>query len=176
MFNGPRGKQVRRDKPPEWARAWILDIRNVKASFNCINAAVATGVIAAVIAVAAIIVGGIALGHYDSLTGVKAYVGSGRMLSSPFSASLDAAGAPLTLTLTNALITGGGYARGVDYAIYSTTAQPHVVSIDLGALGTTWDGTNRIATLGGAPGDGFTFRVLGDSLISLGSVNNVAFS
>ena len=61
-----------------------------------------------------------------------------------------------------------------EYAIYSRTAFAHTITIAAGA--STWNGADKIATFGGAIGDGFKFRVLDTNLIAVTSNTNVAFS
>lgn len=60
-----------------------------------------------------------------------------------------------------------------NYDIYSTTAFTHNITLSGGA---TWDGSNTVATYGGAIGDGFSFKVVSSTVIVVTSNTNVAFS
>lgn len=91
---------------------------------------------------------------------------------SPLVHYLDSTAGPLTMTLPNDL---SAYVGKV-YRIRSRSAQPHVVRISTGGDNPTWDGTNTLATFGGAIGDGMVFEVVSKDRIVLDPVTNVAFS
>lgn len=107
------------------------------------------------------------------LTGVQ-YVSSGQIQTSYMVQSLSGAGAPLAMVMPNDLV----HYVGKQFHIYSTTAQPHVIEIGAGSISTSWTaiGVNRIATFGGAIGDGISFHVGTDKRIIVTNTNNVVFS
>jgi len=78
--------------------------------------------------------------------------------------------AVLAMTLSDADIAA---MSGREFAIYSETANAHTITLSGSA---TWDGTNQIATLGGAIGDGLSFRVLPSGALTVTSTTNVVFS
>lgn len=112
---------------------------------------------------------GIAIANYGLYA--TNHVASGPILNRPFTHSLAGA-APLAMTLPNDL---SNYI-GREFKIYATTAQAHTVTIQPGALTTTWDGANTIATFGGAVGDGLTFVVTAIDKIAVISTTNIVFS
>ena len=96
---------------------------------------------------------------------------NGPLPDNPLSGHLDSS-IPLVLTLPNDL----QHYVGRTYAYYSRSAQPHVIQIESGTLVTTWDGTNKKATFGGAKGDGIVFHVYDRNAIAIVSNTNVVFS
>ena len=104
-------------------------------------------------------------------TDAKEYTDDAIISTTPFSGHIVAT-TPITLSLPNDLL---NYV-GKTFTIYTRTAQPHVISIEVGTLDTTWDGTNKVATFGGAKGDGIVFHVLDRNRISVISNTNVNFS
>jgi len=139
---------------------------------NCISAIVALSIIAVIAAIVAIYFGAIATNGVARLETAQSYLTSGVIRHAPYAAHLDSSAAPLGMTLPNDL---SDYI-GKQYAVYSTTAQPHTITIDGGVLTTTWDGVNTIATFGGAVADGLTFRVIAKNRIAILPPTNVAFS
>lgn len=96
---------------------------------------------------------------------------SGAIANRPHSVAIDGT-SPVAATLPNDLL---NYV-GRTFYMYSVSAQPHTITILAGTLATTWDGTNTIATLGGAIGDGVTFHVLARDKIVIISNTNAIFS
>ena len=96
---------------------------------------------------------------------------NGPLPDSPLSGHLESS-VPLVLTLPNDL----QHYVGRTFVYYSRTAQPHVIQIESGTLVTTWDGTNKKATFGGAKGDGIVFHVYDRNAIAIVSNTNVVFS
>jgi len=109
----------------------------------------------------------------SNVTAAQSYVTSGPIRPSPYTIFLDSTAAPIAMTLPNDL---SSYNVGEEYTVLSRSAQPHTITIEAGALGTTWDGVNKVATFGGAKGDGLIFHVLAKDLVQVTFVNNVAFS
>jgi hypothetical protein len=131
-------------------------------------------IFAVILSIGAAVVAGIAIGIGTSYRGQFVYTQNDVIKTSPHNLVLGAAGAPLSMTLPNDLT----QYRGRTYRLYSATAQPHSVTIEVGALSTAWDGAggNRVATLGGAVGDGLTFYVLDSDKIVVEHAQNVVFS
>lgn len=139
---------------------------------NCLEFSVATAVLGALVAVAAIIMAGFAIGYAQRDAKLQTYVASSAIVNSPFQHALDATAAPLAMVLPNDL---SDYV-GKTYQIYSRSNQPHTVTIAAGSLTTTYDGVNTIATFGGAIGDGFTMFVLDKNRVVILHSVNIAFS
>ena len=76
------------------------------------------------------------------------------------------------MTLPNDL----GHLVGIRFRVWSRTAQPHTIRIAAGGLNPTFDGTNKLATFGGAIGDGFVFEVIDRNRIVVEPVRNVVFT
>lgn len=91
--------------------------------------------------------------------------------SSPYAIRIDGT-APVATVLPNDL---QAYV-GRTFYVYSLSAQAHTITITAGTLTSTWDGTNTVATFGGAIGDGMTFHVLSRDRIVIVSNTNVVFS
>ena len=85
---------------------------------------------------------------------------------------IDSAVNPIGLTLANDM---RPYVGKV-YRIWSLTAQAHTVSITTGQSVSTFTGGTRIATFGGAIGDGFVFEVISANHAVVISSTNVVFS
>ena len=102
---------------------------------------------------------------------LASYTTSGEIKNTPYKIRLDGA-APLAMTLPNDL---SAYVA-VTYSIFAGTAQAHTITIPAGTYSTTFDGTNTIATFGGAVGDGIMIEVIGKDKIVIISNTNVAFS
>lgn len=149
-----------------------MDDKPTKRKWNLAGCVCATSIVSVIIAIAAVIMATITVINQGNLTGVESRETSGEIRPTPFATSLDSTAAPIAMTMPNDVSAFAGATR----AIYSTTSQPHTVTISAGALGTTWDGVNLVATFGGAPGDGFEYRVLAKDLIVVTSVKNVVFS
>lgn len=149
------------------------EVRMRKHRRNCIGGMVA-GVIAGVaIAIAALILALQAHSSVGDLVNVQFVDTSGEIKPTPYNLVLSSSAAPTAHTLPNDLTPY----IGATYSIHSSTAQPHTITIDAGSLTSTWDGTNTIATFGGAIGDGLTFRVIAkDRIVVIPSPTNVAFS
>lgn len=132
-----------------------------------------TSLIAFVVAAVAIILGAVAIGEAGNLSSQRVYETSIDIQPTPYQIGLGSdSGGALLMTLPNDMYNFVGRR----YTINSLNAQMHTVTIDSGTLATTWDGVNKIATFGGAKGDGFTFVVLEKDLIRIESVTNVVFS
>ena len=106
--------------------------------------------------------------YKDSIASVTT---SGQIPNTPYKIRLDGASA-LAMTLPNDL---SGYV-GATYVISAGTAQTHTVTIQPGIYSTTFDGTNTIASWGGAVGDLIQIEVIGKDRIVVTSNVNVAFS
>ena len=117
------------------------------------------------------VLSGIALGQalYTSSTAVL--TSAGTLPSSPYALRLDGT-TPVAALLPNDL---HNYV-GRTFYLYSLSAQAHTVTISAGTLTTTWDGSNTVATFGGAIGDGLAFHVLDRDKIVVVSNTNVVFS
>ena len=132
---------------------------------------VGTLVFVFVIAIAAVVLSGIALNYALYGTRFQRYTTSGTILNSPFAVYLDNT-SPLAMTLPNDL---SNYV-GRTFTVISQSAQPHTVTLSSGTLTPTWDGVNNIATFGGAIGDGLTFHVFDRDKIAVTSNTNIVFS
>ena len=104
-------------------------------------------------------------------TQITVYTNDGQIENNPLSFALDSTTA-LARSLPNDL---QSYVGRV-FKVYSRSAQAHTVTLTAGTLTTTWDGTNTVATFGGAIGDGLTFLVLARDKIVILSNTNVVFS
>lgn len=155
-------------KKPEKPKKTKAELRQQ----NFLNANVALSILVLIAAGVAIYFAAIATQGVSRLENAQSYTISGAILSQPYAAHLDSSAALIAMTLPNDL---ASYI-GKQYSVYSTTAQPHTITIAGGVHTTTWNGVNTIATFGGAIGDGLTFRVISESRIVIVSVTNVAFS
>lgn len=106
---------------------------------------------------------------YRYSTPLALYVNQ-QMPGSPYIFHIGGSALPVALTLPNDLTPYVGRI----YRIWSVSPQVHTLTIQ--GTGTTFDGSTRVATFGGAIGDGLMFEVLQWNRIVLISVNNVAFS
>lgn len=141
---------------------------------NLTNFFCATTILCVAVSVAALVVASVALSQANRTLTATSYLVSGRIHHHTLSHFLDAPAAPLAMTLPYTL---DAYAGPLEYCIHSTTAQSHTITIDEYVPNqATWDGTNRVATLGGAIGDGFCFKVISPTRAVVTSVTNVAFS
>lgn len=127
-----------------------------------------TAIFAIIALAGAFILGGVALNEANNSSSLASYTSSGSTISStPFKVRIDGA-SPLDLRLPNDLST---YV-GKTFVITAGTAHAHTVTIESGSLTTTFDGSNNIATLGGAVGDGFVMEVIGkDRVVVFGNIN-----
>lgn len=125
----------------------------------------------AVLVVASAVLGGLALNYSMYTTRFHRYTVDGSIDNSPFAIYLDAT-TPLAMTLPNDLT---NYV-GRTFTVVSQSAQAHTVTLSAGTLSPTWDGTNTVATFGGAIGDGVTFHVFDRDKITVISNTNVVFS
>ena len=145
--------------PPRQVQGWIWH-----------GATLAAAILAVIIAVVAIVLGGLAYTNVSRFTGEVSIHSSGALPDSPFPIYLNQAAAPLAMLLPIDL----GNRVGNVYRVWSKTAQPHTLTIASG--GATWDGTNRVATFGGAIGDGLVFEVIDATKVVVWTSINVAFS
>lgn len=135
------------------------------------GAVLAAAALAVIAGVLGCILGGIAFStdsHFNHPHRIRV---SGEIGSTPYVIHLDQATSPLAMTLPTELSSRVGNV----YRIWSLTAQPHTITIG-GGTGTTWDGTNTVATFGGSAGDGFVYEIISPNKIVIWSVTNVAFS
>lgn len=135
---------------------------------GAIFAAAVLGVLAGI---TGCILGGLALGRVNHFNAPGIIHQSGVLPASPEPLYLDQAAAPLQMTLPSNLADRVGNV----YRVWSRTDQPHTLQIAAGT-GTTWDGTNFKATLGGAKGDGLVFEVVAPNQIVVHLVRNTVFS
>lgn len=143
-----------------------------KKKWNMAGCVCATSIIAICLAIAGTVIAIFAYVDVGYLTNAESLTTSQPIRPTPYAFHLDSSAAPLAMSLPNDL---SAYVGRV-YAIYSRTDQPHTVTIDSGTLATTWDGVNKVATFGGAKGDGLTFRVLAKDLVVVLQTKNIAFS
>lgn len=143
-----------------------------KKYIDCSGCACFSLILFSIVAVAALVVGAIALGFSTRDAQVTIHIKSQEIPISPFGHHLDGKGAPLAMTLPNDL---SNYI-GITLNVYALDAQPHTITIDSGTLTSTWDGANTVATFGGAIGDGITFRVLSKNMITVQFTKNIVFS
>lgn len=143
---------------PWWGRWWS-------------SCAMGTLVLFAVVAAAAlgVAIWGAVVAQYA--TSAHLHTASGELPRSPFTHLLGSA-APLAMTLPNDLTPY----LGREFHVYAVTAQAHTITIQGGALTSTWDGTNTVATFGGAVGDGVTFVVIAADRVEITHNNNVVLS
>lgn len=134
------------------------------------GATLAAAILAVLISVAAIVLGALAYNNVSRFTGEVLIHSSGTLPDSPFPIYLNQAAAPLAMLLPIDL----GNRVGNVYRVWSRTAQSHTVTLAAG--GPTWDGTNRVATFGGAIGDGLVFEVIDTTRVVVWTSINVAFS
>ena len=123
----------------------------------------------AVIGVA--VLGAVALTNARYKDRIASVTTSGELPSTPYKIRLDGIAA-LAMTLPNDL---SKYV-GATYVISAGTANTHTLTIQPGTLSTTFDGSNTIATWGGAVGDLIQIEVIGKDRIVVTSNVNVAFS
>jgi hypothetical protein len=132
----------------------------------------AFSIVATVASIVAVIVGGIAISKANRLHSTAIYTTTSATLTSQEENHfLDASAAPMALLLPADMT---DYVGGV-YRVYSRTAQAHTVTIALGGA-TYYGGSARVATFGGAIGDGFEFLVLSPTIVQVTDVRNVIFS
>lgn len=143
----------------------LEELRNETRRWNYATFALA---ILAVLGVA--IACGIAGYTYGQMPASNSLVVSGLLPTTPYTFLINAAANPITLQMPGNL---QDYGTATPYAIWSLTAQQHVIQLGLGA---TFDGTNTRATFGGAVGDGLVFQVISATRVAVISVNNVVFS
>lgn len=100
------------------------------------------------------------------------YTVSGRLSTSPSGQVLQGATSAIAMTLPNNLLEYiGGF-----YHVECTTPFAHSVSIALGSLVTTWDGSHTVATCTGGPGSGFSYYVVNPFIIRIVSPTGITFS
>jgi len=146
--------------------------RQRNGGWNMSGCVCATTIVAAIIAIVAIIMGTLAFVRMSNIIYAQSYVVSGPIRPSPYTIHLDATAAPQAMTLPDDLSDWVGR----EYAILSGSDQPHTVTIEAGSLGTTWDGVNKVATFGGAKGDGIMFHVIAKDLITVTFTKNIVLS
>jgi hypothetical protein len=120
--------------------------------------------------IAAIVVAALAYTNYQNFSAPASVMGSGPLPNAPYVYYIDSAGAAAALVLPNDL---SGYVGNI-YRVWSRTAQPHTVT--LYGMGTTFDGTTRVATFGGAIGDGLMFEVIAPNRAVVIASINVVFT
>jgi hypothetical protein len=134
------------------------------------GAVIAAAILAVIISIVAVVLGGLAFSKVESFNSEHLIHSSGALPDSPYPLYLNQAALPLNMELPLDLSNRVGNI----YRVWSLTAQPHRLTI--AASGATWDGTNRIATFGGAIGDGIVFEVTAPNRIVVWTVNNVVFT
>jgi len=134
------------------------------------GAVIAAAILAVLISIVGATLGGLAYTNVGRFTGEHLIHSSGPLPESPYPLYLNQAALPLNLELPIDLSNRVGNV----YRVWSLTAQPHTLTI--AASGATWDGANRVATFGGAIGDGLVFEVTAANRIVVWTVNNVIFT
>lgn len=124
-----------------------------------------------VLVIGAAVLAAVALNYSLYSMRFRRYTASGAIDNNPFAIYLDAI-TPLAMTLPNDL---SNYV-GRTFTVVSQSAQAHTITLTAGTLTSTWDGTNTIATFGGAIGDSLTFHVFDRDKITVISNTNVVFS
>ncbi len=160
IANGTASKENSKDKSDEISRRY----RSTR------NILISVAAFALVISVVFAVLAGFAYAEaYRYSTPLALYVNQ-QMPGSPFIFHVGGSALPVALTLPNDLTPYVGRV----YRIWSVSPQIHTLAIQ--GTGTSFDGTNTLATWGGAIGDGLEFEVLQANRIVLISVNNVVFS
>ncbi|MDB9801158.1 hypothetical protein OAB94_02150 [Flavobacteriaceae bacterium] len=164
---------IRQSRPP------FFDINNEKKNEkknatkkNLAGALCALSILSIAAAIIALAIGILAYGGVGNNITARSYTASGEIAIKPYTAHLDSSAAPIAMTLPNDLTPYIGMVR----AIYTTTAQPHTVTIQSGTYVSTWDGINTVATFGGAIGDGLTYRVISKNRITILPPTNIVFT
>ncbi len=134
------------------------------------NIIISIAAFALVIAIAFAVLAGLAYGDVRNYSNPIALYVNQQMPASPFVFHVGGSALPVALTLPNDLTPY----IGKIYRLWSVSPQVHTLTIQ--GTGTTFDGVNKVATWGGAIGDGVMFEVLQANRIVLISVNNVNFS
>lgn len=143
-----------------------------KANFSLALAFIAMGICIAAIIVAS---GAKSAATRDQTSQI--HLMSEVILPSPHAHYLGATAIDLAMVLPNDL---SDYVGKV-YRVWATSAKPHKVTIASGGKNPEFCGDNvmthpKIATFGGAIGDGFVFEVVADNKVVIIAVNNVQFS
>ncbi len=133
------------------------------------NILIAIAALALIVSVVAVVIAVLAYQKY--LTPVTLSV-SQAVPSGVNAVYIDSAASPIGLTLANDM---RPYVGKV-YRVWSLTAQAHTVSITTGQSVSTFTGGTRVATFGGAIGDGFVFEVISANHAVVISSTNVVFS
>lgn len=133
------------------------------------NAIIALSVLAIVVALIAILLNGLQYTEVYNATTPKYVSTSQPMTSTPYAFYMGGANVPLNLQIPNDLSTYVGKVYRV-WAI--DVGHQHTVSSGTA----TFDGFSKLATFGGAIGDGFVFEVISTNRIAIISATNVVFS
>lgn len=164
-----KGSWTNKVKDPLKVDNYIDDIKNNERRIHS-NCAL---IVLCVLAATAAIVMGVLGYQYGAADNSAVVVRLSTVLpSSPNAILLDSASVPLSMTLPNDL----SHLVGLRFRVWSITAQPHTIRIATGAYTSTWDGSNKLATFGGAIGDGLVFEVIARDRIVAEPVRNVVFS
>lgn len=140
----------------------------IKSNKTYRTAIFALSILCVAAAIAAIVVAVLAYTNYQNFSAPASVLGSGPLPNAPYAFYIDSAGAAAALVLPNDL---SGYVGNI-YRVWSRTSQPHTLT--LYGMGTTFDGTTRVATFGGAIGDGLVFEVIAPNrAVVIASVNVV---
>lgn len=168
MFGGAPGKSSTYLEAQK-KENWVKDIKTNRRKLNIILALCVLALSGAVIGIIFGVLGWQEAGHSHS--GQSHQINS-VIPTTPQGHYLDSTAIALSMALPNDL---SGYVGRV-YRIWSRSAKAHIIQIASGGFNPTFDGINKVATFGGAIGDGFVFEVTDKDKIVIISVNNVVFS